>query len=98
MRSCIVSAKDMLYKSYTALKLADYLESQGYRVQISTFAEVESLGYYKEEHIEYLLVEVVFKRFEDPLILPTMLTCVSPWFLDIICSDFGLLNLNVVGG
>ena len=78
--SCMVSAKDMLYKSYTALKLADYLESQGYRVQISTFAEVESLGYYKEEHIEYLLVEVVFKRFEDPLILPTMLTCVSPWF------------------
>lgn len=78
--SCTVSAKDMLYKSYTALKLADYLESQGYRVQISTFAEVESLGYYKKDHIEYLLVEVVFKRFEDPLILPTMLTCVSPWF------------------
>lgn len=64
--SCMISAKDMLYKSYTALKLADYLESQGYRVQISTFAEVESLGYYKEDRIEYLLVEVVFKRFEDP--------------------------------
>lgn len=56
----------MLYKSYTALKLADFLESQGYRVQISTFAEVEALGSYKEARIDYLLVEVVFKRFEDP--------------------------------
>lgn len=37
----------MLYKSYTALKLADFLESQGYRVQISTFAEVEALGFIK---------------------------------------------------
>ena len=76
---CAVSHKDMLYKAYTAVKLADYLESQGYRVQITTFAEVASLGYFKNELLDYLLVEVTIKKFEDPLLLPTILTCVSPW-------------------
>lgn len=76
---CMVDHKYMLYKAYTAVKLADYLESQGYRVQISTFAEVERLGSFKGENLDYLLVEVVIKKFEDPLLLPTMLTCVSPW-------------------
>lgn len=77
---CAVDAEDMLYKSYTAVKIADYLEQQGYRVQISTFAEVENLGYFKSDRIDYLLVEVTIKKFEDPLLLPTMLACVSPWF------------------
>lgn len=76
---CAVDHKDMLYKAYTAVKLADYLESQGYRVQITTFAEVAELGIFKGQNINYLLVEVTIKKFEEPLLLPTILTCISPW-------------------
>lgn len=75
----MVTAEDMLYKSYTAIKLADYLEQQGYRVEISTFAEVADLGRFKGEQLEYLITEVIIKKAEDPLILPQILTCISPW-------------------
>lgn len=75
----MVTAEDMLYKSYTAIKLADYLEQQGYRVEISAFAEVADLGRFKGEQLEYLITEVIIKKAEDPLILPQILTCISPW-------------------
>lgn len=74
-----VTAEDMLYKSYTAIKLADYLEQQGYRVEISAFAEVADLGRFKGEQLEYIITEIIIKKAEDPLILPQILTCISPW-------------------
>lgn len=74
-----VNSKEMLHKAYTAVKLVDYLESQNFKVQISVCSETEDLGYLKDEPIDYYCVEVVIKKFEDPLILPQVLTCISPW-------------------
>ena len=74
------SAQALMVRAYTAMRIIDMLESQGYRVQISAYADNEDPGYFNEEPIGFLGVEVITKKFEDPLIKGQILTAISPWF------------------
>ena len=78
--NCWCSAENLMIRAYTAMRIIDMLESQGYRVQISAYADNEDPGYFNEEPIGFLGVEVIIKKFEDPLIKGQILTAISPWF------------------
>ena len=79
--NCNVSYKDMLMRSYTVMRVIDYLENLGFRVGVTVYSDVRNLGYYKEERVNSLHVEVQIKKPEDPLIKGLILTCISPWML-----------------
>lgn len=76
-----VTYREMLNRSYTVMRLIDYLESQGYRVGVYVYTDVRSLGYYKGEKVRQLHVEIQVKKPEEPLIKGLILTCISPWML-----------------
>ena len=78
--NCWCSAKAFMIRAYTAMRIIDMLESQGYRVQISAYADNENPGTLNNQKVKYLGVEVVIKKFEDPLIKGQVLTAISPWF------------------
>lgn len=78
--NCGCSAKALMIRAYTAMRIIDMLESQGYRVQISAYADNENPGTLNGQKVKYLGVEVVIKKFEDPLIKVQVLTAISPWF------------------
>lgn len=78
--NCWCSAKALMIRAYTAMRIIDMLESQGYRVQISVYADNENPGTLNGQKVKYLGVEVVIKKFEDPLIKGQVLTAISPWF------------------
>lgn len=79
--NCGVSYKDMLLRSYTVMRVIDYLENLGYRVGVSVYDDVRSLGYYKDDAINTLHTEIQIKKPEEPLIKGLILTCISPWML-----------------
>lgn len=78
--NCWCSAENLMIRAYTAMRIIDMLESQGYRVQISAYADNEDPGYFNGEPIGFLGVEVIIKKFEDPLIKGQIITAISPWF------------------
>lgn len=79
--NCFVSYQEMLNRSYTVMRVVDYLENNGYRVGVTVYEDVGDLGYYKDQKIRRLHVEVQIKKPEDPLIKGLILTCISPWML-----------------
>lgn len=80
--NCNVDAANMMIKAYTAMRIIDLLESQGYRLQISVYTDSQYPGKTSEgESIDTLAVEVIIKQFNEPLIKGTILTAISPWFL-----------------
>ena len=79
--NCGVKYKDMLNRSYTVMRVIDYLENMGYRVGVTVYEDVGDLGYYKGQRVKKLHVEIQIKKPEDPLIKGLILTCISPWML-----------------
>lgn len=79
--NCNVKYQEMLNRSYTVMRLVDYLENLNYRTEIIAYIDVKRLGEYKEERIETLHTEIILKRAEDPLIKGLILNCISPWML-----------------
>lgn len=79
--NCYTNYADMLNRSYTVMRLVDYLENLNYRTEIIVYADVRSLGKYKGETIEELHTEIILKRAEEPLIKGLILNCISPWML-----------------
>lgn len=79
--NCNVGYKDMLYRSYAAMRLVDHLENLNYRTEIIVYDDVAGLGQYKEEKIKSLHVEIILKKAEEPLIRGLILNCISPWML-----------------
>lgn len=74
------TANEMLCKAYTAIRIIDLLEELGYRVGVTVFDDTGYLGSTKNgDYIEFLRVEVPVKKFDEPLLRPLILTCISPW-------------------
>ena len=87
-----------MIRAYTAMRIIDMLESQGYRVQISAYADNEDPGYFNGEPIGFLGVEVIIKKFEDPLIKGQILTAISPWFFRYWMFKFWNAKFNMNSG
>ena len=79
--NCNISFKEMLNRSYTVIRLVDYLENLNYRTEIIVYTDVANLGSYKGEEVRTLHTEIVIKRAQDPLIKGLVLNCISPWML-----------------
>lgn len=93
--NCWCSAENLMIRAYTAMRIIDMLESQGYRVQISAYADNEDPGYFNGEPIGFLGVEVIIKKFEDPLIKGQILTAISPWFFRYWMFKFWNAKFNM---
>lgn len=77
--NCNISVQQMLIKSYTVMRLIDYLENMNYRVGVLLYGDIYSLGRYKGKLVESLHFEICIKKPEEPLIKPLILTTISPW-------------------
>lgn len=79
--NCNIGHKEMLYKSHTAIRIVDMLESMGYRVAIwACDSTLDESGTYKEESGVRYEVRVCLKRHEDGLNKGLILNGISPWF------------------
>lgn len=79
--NCNIRFKEMLNRSYTVMRLVDYLENLNYRTEIIVYDDVKNLGSYSGERIDTLHTEIILKKAEDPLIKGLILNCISPWML-----------------
>ena len=79
--NCNVTSKEMLYKSYTSIRIVDMLESMGYRVAVwACDSTLDASGSYGvEKGVKYEL-RVCLKRYEDSLNKGLILNGISPWF------------------
>ena len=79
--NCNIRFEEMLNRSYTVMRLVDYLENLNFRVGIYVYSDVSDLGKYKDKRLNQLHVEIQIKKPEEPLIKSLILTCISPWML-----------------
>lgn len=95
--SCDVSYKDMLYKTYTTIRIIDMLENNGYRVGVYVCAVSGYTGKYKGENVSTLSIDICIKKPEEPIIKPLLLTCISPWFFryHVFCYYNSILDTNM---
>lgn len=77
--NCYISYKEMLNRSYTIMRIVDYLENMNYRTEIITYIDIKGLGHYGEEYVSTLHIEIPIKKAEDVLIKGLILNCISPW-------------------
>lgn len=95
--NCDVSYKNMLYKTYTTIRIIDMLENKGYRVGVYVCAISSDTGKYKSANVEKLDIRICIKKPEEPVIKPLLLTCISPWFFRyyIFCYYNSILDTNI---
>lgn len=95
--NCNVSYKNMLYKTYTTIRIIDMLENKGYRVGVYVRAVSSYTGKYKGANVEKLDISICIKKPEEPVIKPLLLTCISPWFFRyyILCYYNSILDTNI---
>lgn len=74
-----ISVEKSLNKAYTVMKVIDYLENNGYRTEIIIYDEAVNVGYYQEKYLDYVLLKINIKHFNEPLIKGRILTAISPW-------------------
>ena len=79
--NCNITSSEMLYKSYTSIRIVDMLESMGYRVAVwACDSTLDASGSYGgKEGVKYEL-RVCLKRYEDSLNKGLILNGISPWF------------------
>lgn len=78
--NCGVSTEQMLWKTYTAAKIADMIEKKGMRLKIIVISNSENVGIFDNKRVSLCNISVTLKDFSQPFNLPLLITCVSPWF------------------
>lgn len=74
-----ISVEESLNKAYTVMKVIDYLENNGYRTEVIVYDEARNVGKYQGELLDYVLLKINIKHFNEPLIKGRILTAISPW-------------------
>lgn len=74
-----IEVKECLYKAYTVMKVIDYLENNGYRTEVIVYDEANRVGLLNEKELDYVLLKINIKHFNEPLIKGRILTAISPW-------------------
>lgn len=95
--NCRVTYKEMLNRSYTVMRIIDYLENLGYRIGVSVYTDTARIGSYNSKLVENLHTEIQIKKPEDPLIKGLILTCISPWMLRYHMFRLWSAKINVNG-
>lgn len=88
------SANSLLIRSYTAMRIIDYLENKGYRIGVYVYADVARIGKYNGTEIDNLHTEIQIKKPDEPLIKPLILTAISPWFFRFWLFKFWQAKFN----
>ena len=71
-----VRAKEMLWKTYTAVKIADHLESQGVRCEIT----IKYLSRNIDNKNRDVTLEIPIKEANEPINTSLLCAVFSPWF------------------
>ena len=71
-----IGASEMLWKTYTAVKLCDEFESQGIRCEV---VAVEACAGVDDDN-RSLLAEIPIKSADEPINTSLLCTVLSPWF------------------
>lgn len=74
--NCNITAEKMLWKTYTAVKIADELESQGTRCEILLVGAGENIDK-RERKIDF---EILIKDASEPINTGLLCAVFSPWF------------------
>ena len=74
-----VESTELINKTKTAVKLVKFFESIGKRTEVILFFKSRSAGYYKEQYVDPLVIEITIKRFSDPINIPLINTALSVW-------------------
>lgn len=72
-----VKAENMLWKTYTAVKLCDELESRGTRCEVIAFETAKNVDHLKR----FDTIEIPIKQAHEPLNTSLLCAVLSPWFL-----------------
>ena len=72
-----ITANQMLWKTYTAVKIVDELESQGIRCEIVLFEASKNI----DSSGRGLLIELPVKQASEPINTSLLCSILSPWFL-----------------
>lgn len=93
--ACFVSYKQMVYKTYTAIRIIDMLEQQGYRVCVYSCTYGKDIGKLNGKNVNIKL-HVCIKKPEDPIIKALLMTCISPWFFRyyVFCYFHSICHSN----
>lgn len=92
------SAKSLMIRAYTVMRIVDYLENMGFRIGVSIYTDTRDVGTFKGDAIDLLHVEVLIKRPEEPLLKPLLLTAVSSWMFRHWMFKFRAAKFNVNSG
>lgn len=76
-----VGADELMCRALTALQIIDYLESLRYRVAVHCYTDTYYLGPIEEggENVSHFHMNIIVKKENEPLIMPLLCTCISPW-------------------
>lgn len=76
-----VTHNKLINRTFTAVSIADYLENQGFRVEIIAFVIGKNTGAWLGiQEVEYLTMYIPIKQFNEDLNKSLLLTALSPWF------------------
>jgi len=78
--NCGIQSGEMLSKTKTAIKLIKFFESLNKRVEVVIYSNDLRPGTYNNEGIHSILLEVVAKKFSEPLNIGLLNTTLTPWF------------------
>lgn len=98
VESWFVGYSHLLNKAFTAASLVNHLQTMGYRVAVNVVQLTRSLGSYKGQRINKMRLVVPLKKFEEPLNLSLLLTCISPWMFRHWMFRFEAAKFYVDGG
>lgn len=93
-----VEADEMLCKCYTVATLVNKLETMGYRTRILMHTFTRGVGYLNGQSVDTMEVKCPLKQFEEPLNLPLIIYCISPWFHRYWMFLLRAAKLKVSGG
>lgn len=74
-----VSSERMRIKTGTAIKLINFFESIGKRVEVILFYKSSYSGQWRNKQVNPLVIEILVKRFTDPMNIGLINTALSPW-------------------
>lgn len=92
--NAFISYNQLLCRAYTTIQIADYLENNGFKVQIISHCPTRGCGTYQDKDVDYADIMITLKKPEEPLNKSLLLTTISPWFFRYHMFKFLYAKLN----
>jgi len=94
----MVGHKQMSIKAYTAANIINKLQSMGYAVEVRVLDVAKGCGTLNDKRIDVLRLSIPVKKFDEPLNMSLLLTCVSPWMMRKWMFQFEAAKVKMSSG